>query len=198
MASTYHRHRLTQKIILNANEQYLTLANMMVKFDFLKTYNLRFDPLYIRNEENDFINRARKLSQNIVYWGDFFVYHHRKNNLKNALKAIQSSAHHRAVMIKNSYRSDKVWPSKRFILAFLFFWAQITLALISLKILINIHLCYAIAVAMWGIKEKVKLKHLFRYYLYHLAILYTYSIGLNAALIDSKHINSGPNFLDQF
>ncbi len=71
------------KINFNANENYLTSANLICKKQIFK--KIKFNPKLWPGEDPEFLANAKNHGFKIVYSPNIFIYHRRRNNLKKLI-----------------------------------------------------------------------------------------------------------------
>jgi glycosyltransferase involved in cell wall biosynthesis len=98
--STSFRHKKYSKNIQPANERHLTLANLIINKEFINKNNLYFKSKYFRNEENELLLEASKLTEEIHWSSELYLYHYRRENIIHSLKAIFNSGYFRGKLIK--------------------------------------------------------------------------------------------------
>lgn len=108
-AHTRYRHgaKTTGHKTKNSGEK-LILCNMWIKKEVFEKYHLRFDPRFFRNEENVLIHQLLENELECLFAPELYVHHYKKDHLTGALKAISSSARHRALSFRYYPKSVKI------------------------------------------------------------------------------------------
>lgn len=96
-AKTSNRHCRSEIEVSNANEEYLILCNLWAKRDVFEKENFSFDHRFFRNEENILLFHLKAANKQLIYTPSFYVYHHRKSNLKSLFGAVSSSGFFRSL-----------------------------------------------------------------------------------------------------
>ncbi len=107
--------------IKRATENHLISCNLAFRAGVLKAHP--FDPKIFPNEENDLLLRLQRLGYKLNYDPDFFVYHHRRKNLKSYIKQIFNWGSGR--MARTLKKPDNFSPFFFVPLAFLFYLASL-------------------------------------------------------------------------
>lgn len=174
---TRFRHQRIGEDTIQANEKYLTLANLAIRKSFLINNNISFSSKYFRNEENYLVQQASRISQEIYYSPFFFIYHHRRNHPIHVLKGVFSSGYHRALLFKENPNLAQITfliPIISIIAQIYFFinYSELT------NILIVLYFLIALGSTTYYLSKRSKIEVFFLTGLFHYFIPTTYGLGL--------------------
>lgn len=177
MGPTYKRHSLINigKIDPLADEKSLILCNLWFKKSLFTSEDFFFEKTLFRNEENYLLKKLKRKQKKIYYDPRLFIYHSRKNNLRELAKSVVKSGESRA---QNFFKlpdfGDLIYFSP---LIFTFsFFALFFTALSSLIYVKLFFVIYTLAIFFYG-SFKLGIHH-FLFTFLHYFILFFYSMGL--------------------
>lgn len=91
---TRHRHLINKEKFLTGNESNLILCHLWVKRSLFNE-GFTFPENYFRNEENVFLERLKKSGKKMLHKPELFVFHYRKNSIKDLMRSTLLSAYYR-------------------------------------------------------------------------------------------------------
>lgn len=95
-ATTRFRHISDKKeSLVEGNEAKLILCNLFVKSSLFTEEGFKFDSRFFRNEENVLLGQIANANKKIVFSPNLFVYHKRRGNIYELVRAIFSSSRFR-------------------------------------------------------------------------------------------------------
>lgn len=177
-AHTRHRHKNSSKWAnLQVDEGSLTLCNLWIRSDVFHTHNLKFNELYLRNEENVLLAHIEEISNQIYRAPNLIVFHKRRDQFLSAMKSVAVSGFYRMKsVLEDGKLSNPLYLAP--ILGLIFFTVSLFLSnALVWKLLLSGYLLSVLGVSIWeGLKAK-RPDLIPMVFINHLGINLAYALG---------------------
>jgi glycosyltransferase involved in cell wall biosynthesis len=176
MGPTFKRHSRSSDN-LSSSEVELTLCNLWIKSEIFKTHNFSFDSKLMRCEENVLLEQIQSSKFNLSYFNDLYVYHFRREGLRNIVKIQLKSGYYRGICFYKEKRTFKAF----FLLPILTGFILIISPLIPFKVMLPLVITHNLIAGHISIKLAYKLKSIFSFF-YSMILITLIHIGFSVGI----------------
>lgn len=178
MSDTLMRHSTESNIVKIASEYDLTLCNLWIKRSVFEEYSLKFNELFKRCEENEFLKSAAQRKIQFIYDSNLYVYHYRRERWIDLLRIHYVSGIYRGIISVEDllqFRTIFIIP---FITGLILVWS----IFFSWKLLVLGLVIHAIPTGIIGVKSTIKTQDL-KSFIYTFKIVWCIHIGFSLGMV---------------